>query len=452
MVSREILNSHPISTLRKEISKTNIKGYSKMKKPEIVELMMKTPTRFSHIKMNEKAKKKAEPKKKVVKEDSSRLEALLKDDKPKKKAEPKKVLTKTTSGFTDGKVLSMPKAKKAEPKKEEPKKEEPKSNKLPKYNKTIAKAVAEELIRDLLKQGRETYLQKTRSASNVKLYLSQNFPKIKKFANEISSGKLKRKPLRDFDEKDSADFMAKLLEEGKIVRYDLDDKPKKAEPKKKTAEQERRDKLNKMTPEQLMNALPDVAKRNVQKFATNAGDKYRAVVSADMKKYFNISKPNDAQFYSYTPIANKIMGFKSKSDLRKRNNVQDSVEVELGTGKEIEEYFEREHDISPKEIKQKVDKYINEREKQVKKIPKTFIKYARSKDLKKILEAGIGKGTKIGENIYVPLSINNKEKKMTYIAKFKNAYNLVKNQSLDKFEKDLKEWEGDGDMFDDLLD
>jgi len=90
MVSREILNSHPISVLKKEISKANIKGYSKMKKPEIVELMMKTPTRFSHIKMNEKAKKKAEPKKKVVKEDSSRLEALLKDDKPKKKAEPKK--------------------------------------------------------------------------------------------------------------------------------------------------------------------------------------------------------------------------------------------------------------------------------------------------------------------------------------------------------------------------
>jgi len=99
MVSRDILNSHPISVLKKEISKTNIKGYSKMKKPEIVELMMKTPTRFSHIKMNEKARKKAEPKKKVVKEDSSRLEALLKDDKPKKKAEPKKAEPKKKNGI-----------------------------------------------------------------------------------------------------------------------------------------------------------------------------------------------------------------------------------------------------------------------------------------------------------------------------------------------------------------
>ena len=33
---KDILNSHSVSTLKKEISKTNIKGYSKMKKNEIV--------------------------------------------------------------------------------------------------------------------------------------------------------------------------------------------------------------------------------------------------------------------------------------------------------------------------------------------------------------------------------------------------------------------------------
>ena len=55
-LTREILNSHPISTLKKEISKTNIKGYSKMKKDEVVELMMKNKERFGHIKKAEKRK------------------------------------------------------------------------------------------------------------------------------------------------------------------------------------------------------------------------------------------------------------------------------------------------------------------------------------------------------------------------------------------------------------
>jgi len=64
---REIFNSHPVSVLKKEISKTNIKGYSKMKKAQIVDLMMKNKERFKHIKMAEKkapapAKKAPEPK------------------------------------------------------------------------------------------------------------------------------------------------------------------------------------------------------------------------------------------------------------------------------------------------------------------------------------------------------------------------------------------------------
>ena len=56
-LTREISNSHPISTLKKEISKTNIKGYSKMKKNEVVELMMKNKERFNHIKMAERVRK-----------------------------------------------------------------------------------------------------------------------------------------------------------------------------------------------------------------------------------------------------------------------------------------------------------------------------------------------------------------------------------------------------------
>ena len=83
MVTRDILNSHPVATLRKEISKTNVKGYSKMKKNEVIELMMKTPERFAHITMKGKQpRKKAEPKKTGFK--TKRPES----PKPKKKAEP----------------------------------------------------------------------------------------------------------------------------------------------------------------------------------------------------------------------------------------------------------------------------------------------------------------------------------------------------------------------------
>ena len=191
MVSREILNSHPISTLKKEISKTNVKGYSKMKKSEIVELMMKTPSRFSHIKMKEGKPKKVEPKKTAPpKQDSSKLEKIYKDRKKKaepKKEEPKKVLTKTKSGFTDGKVY-----KKAEPKKV-------------------------------------------------------------------------------------------------MVKPKGDTEPKKTAPKKKTEEEKRRDKMNKMTPEQLMNALPDVAKANVAKFLPNVYEEYKKL-NDEIFEIFDLNK------------------------------------------------------------------------------------------------------------------------------------------------------------------
>lgn len=71
MVSREILNSHPVSVLKKEISKTNIKGYSKMKKTELIDLMMKAEhaDRFAHIEIASSKKKPVE--KKPVKKERS---------------------------------------------------------------------------------------------------------------------------------------------------------------------------------------------------------------------------------------------------------------------------------------------------------------------------------------------------------------------------------------------
>ena len=80
MVSREILNSHPIAHLRAEVKKTNVNLTSKMTKSEIIELMMKHSSRFSHITMMEKPKKEKPPPKEKKKA----------EPKEKKKAEPKK--------------------------------------------------------------------------------------------------------------------------------------------------------------------------------------------------------------------------------------------------------------------------------------------------------------------------------------------------------------------------
>jgi hypothetical protein len=54
MISRSILSTHPLTALKKEISKTNIKGYSKMKKADIIDLMLKPVhrPRFNHIKIH----------------------------------------------------------------------------------------------------------------------------------------------------------------------------------------------------------------------------------------------------------------------------------------------------------------------------------------------------------------------------------------------------------------
>jgi len=69
MLTRDILKSHSVSTLKKEISKTNVKGYSKMKKAEVIDLMMKAEhtDKFKHIKMAEKKERKTPVKKTPVK-------------------------------------------------------------------------------------------------------------------------------------------------------------------------------------------------------------------------------------------------------------------------------------------------------------------------------------------------------------------------------------------------
>ena len=60
MPSTEVLNSHTLADLRKEVTKSNkmlglIPSYSKgMTKPKLIELMLKHKKRFHHIKMKVK--------------------------------------------------------------------------------------------------------------------------------------------------------------------------------------------------------------------------------------------------------------------------------------------------------------------------------------------------------------------------------------------------------------
>jgi hypothetical protein len=62
MLTKEILDSHPLKTLKSEIAKQNIKGYSTMKRPQLTDLMMKHKDKFMDLKHAEKKEKKAKAK------------------------------------------------------------------------------------------------------------------------------------------------------------------------------------------------------------------------------------------------------------------------------------------------------------------------------------------------------------------------------------------------------
>ena len=92
------LESHPVTHLRAAISKTNVKGYSKMKKAQVIELMLKNADRFNDIAMYIKPKKAAS----MTKE---QLEAGA-----------KKALSNTAAGKRMDAKKAEPKAKAAAPK------------------------------------------------------------------------------------------------------------------------------------------------------------------------------------------------------------------------------------------------------------------------------------------------------------------------------------------------
>tara|TARA_R110002074_G_scaffold85583_1_gene189232 strand:+ start:2961 stop:3257 length:297 start_codon:yes stop_codon:yes gene_type:complete len=96
---KEIFESHTVADLKREISSTNIRGYSKLKKKEIVELMMKHKEKFHHMELsynfldkkkkkddNEKMKSNFEKTMANMKANGAKTrEARVKDKKPKRK-------------------------------------------------------------------------------------------------------------------------------------------------------------------------------------------------------------------------------------------------------------------------------------------------------------------------------------------------------------------------------
>ena len=105
---KDIFESHPVSVLKKEISKTNIKGYSKMKKSAVIELMLKNKDRFTHIKMAEKKDRK-KPVKQEKKPDKVKVKPEKKPDKVKVKSEKKPAPAKPAAAKP---APAKPKAKK----------------------------------------------------------------------------------------------------------------------------------------------------------------------------------------------------------------------------------------------------------------------------------------------------------------------------------------------------
>ena len=104
---RDVLSKMKVAELKKEVSKTNIKGYSKMKKSELIDLMVKNKDKFSHL--NPKKHKKKPPLKnfKIVGEKKPKAKKLtmkeVEDSDAFDKSKYKDFYFDLVSDFIDGK-------------------------------------------------------------------------------------------------------------------------------------------------------------------------------------------------------------------------------------------------------------------------------------------------------------------------------------------------------------
>ena len=103
MTTFEVFNSHSVSTLKKEISKHNLKGYSKLRKADIIKLMILNKDMFGHIVKKEKIKKEkktqmkvqeTKPKTPTITKPTIKNKFYYKKPEPKKPAPKKPFITK----------------------------------------------------------------------------------------------------------------------------------------------------------------------------------------------------------------------------------------------------------------------------------------------------------------------------------------------------------------------
>jgi hypothetical protein len=91
---RDLLNRYTLKVLKKEISKNNIKGYSKMRKKDVIDLMLKNKSKFSHLMKKEKYNSKTEKKPKPTPKPAPKPEQIKKGkealiSRPMRKTRPK---------------------------------------------------------------------------------------------------------------------------------------------------------------------------------------------------------------------------------------------------------------------------------------------------------------------------------------------------------------------------
>ena len=195
---REIFESHPVAVLKKEIAKTNIKGYSTMKKAEVVNLMMKNKARFSHIKM---AEKKPRPKRRTKSQPSQKPTASGGKDK-------KKEASKKESDPFAGLEKDAPKKKDEKPKGKQPAKPRPRT---PDFVREIREEEAEERRKkDEGKVNKPKRLTKeeqfVRDRRNTKNFQPIYFKRLDSFLEKVFSDRSTGVPAVDKLKKGDPDY------------------------------------------------------------------------------------------------------------------------------------------------------------------------------------------------------------------------------------------------------
>lgn len=197
---REIFESHPVAVLKKEIAKTNIKGYSTMKKAEVVNLMMKNKARFSHIKMAEK-----KPRAKRGTKSQPSQKPTASGGKEKKKETPKK-----ESDPFAGLEKDAPKKKDEKPKGKQPAKPRPRT---PDFVREIREEEAEEKRKKAEKESKVNPAKRltkeeqfVRDRRNTRNFQPIYFKRLDSFLEKVFSDRSTGVPAVDKLKKGDPDY------------------------------------------------------------------------------------------------------------------------------------------------------------------------------------------------------------------------------------------------------